>query len=1461
MPNVSSYPVFEPDQVLTDTHLNNLFAYLDQQDHLTRNKLLGIGIVCGLNITADDNQITITKGVGITSLGFLLQFEGGTFTDFRPYTVPDFPDTIEPAVHASYATWNAQLLIPSEKKAKGDKKLKDNAALQKSHAVVLFLEPQLTDLKNCTTEDCNDKGKRVDLTVRPLLVPKAVLQQYKYFNLQQQKFVFPQVHLKRWNVPVQNMQHPANVVQAFDNVLNAKLLNELSTAYTFVFDLFAPILASNGDDKPANVYTYLSNLVQGVRSAYPVFYQYLYDYVDDLIKAYLDFREVVFDVLSECCPDEHLFPLHLALGEAGLSTDAGFSAYRNEFIYSPLFSEQKQRLAKARMYYRRMLLLLKTFELASLLKNEKGQANASSRLAQTAIRITPSCLGDFPLGKRCIPYYYNPGELFQTWDAEKTRRGKATTNYGYYASLYSNDAAALQPLLYDTEPYNFFRIEGHAGMEVNKALQNIVAQKQSFNLPFDVVALNMYPGQLTDEREKLKCYFNDLESQYNVLIAEMLCKLHGLYCAAGKWPFNKKIFDTVFRPAGSGGNTTAFKEAGAYFSATKEASGPAGATVTDAGGVDLNEGITDKILAGKTYEESLQLMRTAAISFVDQTRRVNPYRKGTYLRQFCKPDPKAETVASYYLNWLKANEGKRWPKPAATVANTNPVQWMIVYYFHLFYLIDVVEELLQRILPFDLGEINFGKFKKSYDEVMEEVEAFADYFDNLLHGLDILNDQKDIEQQKPFNLIQEELEEWILEKAVTKVVADSRGLLMMCIDDQLQQLLYEYRKRLQYVLNQHIFSNYARLKPGLEHKAGVPKGGTFVLLYFKRPPRTQVVTNRSAAFDNVEAIAVAEEDAIANEERKMSTAYGKKYKPSGKEKLEQQVGSIESFLEKNKNEFEQQEFEQITTLLTRVRTMPASAEALRIPEGVVFADLYIPYMCCSECAPTAFVFQEKTEESPQPDIDIKRTFFCNNEDVKEPITVKPEGGTVTGQGVTKEGDQYFFNPKGLAEDNYVLQYKLESKTDTVNVTVKAVYDPAFTFQQTGTDPASNGVIVAFSASAQAGQHTWDFGDQTAPSNEVNPKHVYAVASGEASFEVTHTVTNGNCTLPPVKQKVNIIRENPIDLSIGKSSLCTNDQPEPLLATPAGGVVSCTENPQAIQQTAAGFSFVPQLSGTGLFTIRYDLQGQSKTIKVTVEQAPSAAFDSKMIKATADSRTIRFTTGTAIATHQWKFGDGQTAAEPNPQLTFKLADHPEGLVKVTHTVSGKVCQATAVSEVSLQVPVEDSKLSICYTTAPIPLEPKLDTDASLVILENGGQQLGEDGRLILSEKLPEGNTNFTVRYIVNSAKGVVEKRITIVVNRLSEEVRLSANQDILRIASNVKAVNWTILVNNGQTQVIKTGTQNPMVLKLGSEAPRAVEIAFIITAEVQDGDCKTRFTKTLPAKKYNEFIKSGGELIL
>src|SRR3954471_14984540 len=86
-PVFTQYPEFVPDQLLTNDNLNDLFGYLDQQGRLTRINLIGIGIVCGLEVKVakDSNSITITKGCGVTSEGYLIEIAETTYQHYKKY--------------------------------------------------------------------------------------------------------------------------------------------------------------------------------------------------------------------------------------------------------------------------------------------------------------------------------------------------------------------------------------------------------------------------------------------------------------------------------------------------------------------------------------------------------------------------------------------------------------------------------------------------------------------------------------------------------------------------------------------------------------------------------------------------------------------------------------------------------------------------------------------------------------------------------------------------------------------------------------------------------------------------------------------------------------------------------------------------------------------------------------------------------------------------------------------------------------------------------------------------------------------------------------------------------------------------------------------------------------------------------------------------------------------------------
>ena len=185
------YPVFENGQVLTSGLLNDIIDYVEPQERLTRSKLVGIGIVCGLkpDWNAAARTLRLSRGVAVTSEGYLIAEDEVIFDRFRPYTVP-IPSgptaTAEEKAKARYPflfNGNTQRpafeLLPTDfQPAPGEAAptaLTDAFVADKT--VLLFLEVNLELLKNCDVNDCSDKGSEMNLTLRRLLVTRTVADQ------------------------------------------------------------------------------------------------------------------------------------------------------------------------------------------------------------------------------------------------------------------------------------------------------------------------------------------------------------------------------------------------------------------------------------------------------------------------------------------------------------------------------------------------------------------------------------------------------------------------------------------------------------------------------------------------------------------------------------------------------------------------------------------------------------------------------------------------------------------------------------------------------------------------------------------------------------------------------------------------------------------------------------------------------------------------------------------------------------------------------------------------------------------------------------------------------------------------------------------------------------------------------------------------------------------------------------
>ncbi|MFN3848742.1 MAG: hypothetical protein ACK4NY_04910 [Spirosomataceae bacterium] len=548
-PHESTYPFFEANQVLKRDDLNNLFEYLDEQNRMTRTNLIGIGIVCGIDLIPNGNKLKITKGIGVTSEGYLVTIPEVEYANYKTYA-PNKDIFLGDDCYTETNKINKNKLHKMVEGVPANQIFElvegtpaNSTALTTSFLadkiVLIYVELSKNGLKNCSPNSCDDKGSLVSVTFRRFLISKANADAIKneingligvqsgidIEKIINAKFLLPDIRLRRFDVPNTNPVKTSDIVAAYQNILTKSFIEDTVRANLVkIFEAYESIL--NGLNK-AEIQNWLETY-QGSKLSLtkPYEYQYYYDFVSDLIQNYQEIRAKGFEVLALCNPDCRMFPRHLFLGEANIDTTKNKSTYRQYFIPSPIIGNQKKLGEELRLLFERLLATIRNFKIP-----QPNKLEIKGRILDANIRITPSKLGDVPISKKAIPYYYelNTGtpKLYETWSFELKNQGKEKQNLSYNANLYPApiEDFVLNPLEYDLEPYNFFRIEGIVG----KPFQDVMAALDQYirigRLPFDVVALSTGNESMESDENlaDFQCHFADLEAMYDIQRKELFC--------------------------------------------------------------------------------------------------------------------------------------------------------------------------------------------------------------------------------------------------------------------------------------------------------------------------------------------------------------------------------------------------------------------------------------------------------------------------------------------------------------------------------------------------------------------------------------------------------------------------------------------------------------------------------------------------------------------------------------------------------------------------------------------------------------------------------------------------------------------------------------------------------------------------------------------------------------------------
>ena len=388
------YPEFVPNQILTNTQLNQLREHLEDRELHTRLRLTGTGIVCGFHwtiVTSPKPAIKLSGGYGISSDGELIeQCDPAEYTHRRPYADPDKDETgalrYLPWRNPADSTHKTQRdiieLIDKERMAGTDKpedataltaaNLTGTAPITTNRVLVLYLEHEPVDLNSCLVTSCDNKGLNINVRVRALLVKESDLTRAADCADAPMLERAPRMHTVR---RPQEITDAAALENTFGSIVVARAPS-IGARIKVLFDTHAAFL----DVENFTVADPLAGKLNGTQSA-----PYRHDALADFACAYNEAALAVYSLIEQCCPAGD-FPRHLMLGALD-----GSPLYRNEFLPAPVRNVARGEFEQVRMLFLRLRAMLNAL-------------NFGSYPAEVAIQ--PSHTPAFPLGRRARPYYF-----------------------------------------------------------------------------------------------------------------------------------------------------------------------------------------------------------------------------------------------------------------------------------------------------------------------------------------------------------------------------------------------------------------------------------------------------------------------------------------------------------------------------------------------------------------------------------------------------------------------------------------------------------------------------------------------------------------------------------------------------------------------------------------------------------------------------------------------------------------------------------------------------------------------------------------------------------------------------------------------------------------------------------------------------------------------------------------------
>lgn len=1248
----SGYHTFVDNQVLTSEQLNEFVSYFDDQDRLSRVFLHGVGVVCGFKVSVSSEKITLSQGVGITTDGDLIQLkvpkeskllDGSlSYTHFRKFKddqafYPPFRTLKGKAELSSVPIEMYELFTES---ASNTKALNDLSGWMEM-VLVLYLESYSDDGDLCTAIDCDNQGIEEVNRLKVLLLPQKSAEflagtdsVFSSFDVFDNYFKLPAPTVKRVVLDQVYSTKYEDLKRAYsDAITQANTVSELKNGMTTLFGKFNSLLQLNVPKGTLN--TALSRLDE--LFAYKTYYepfdiQYRYDFLKDLVDSYNEIIDLLLEIRQLCLPDITAFPKHLLLGLLS-ETNTEPKHLRHRFYAASTAGNDARE--KAASLFQKILVQIKNYAV------KPGE-----------IRITPSNKLN-QLSRRSIPFYYQvDSSILNNWSFEKSKIFKQNQQLSYHRESLVKLPQVQDPLLFNADAFDFYRIEGHQGKDYRDVLETLDDQKRKYGLSFDVKALSVNINTEKLDVDDYECEFEDLKVMLKAWTSEQDCILAQV-----------ASFFSSFSTRVPGANA-------------KEAELDLKSGVSEAAVLTnfSNENTIKNFTLANEPNKKLLLQLDAQNTVVKDNMSVVEDTLGVEMKRAIdetKGGSVNDLIASARNKVMEKVNTDEWnaePDLKDFVANRS-VELMA--HTHI---------LTQR-MPLAVNvvdRIKVNNYKLSLSQLCSLVQKLKAGYQSTKLSVGL--------------------------RAYTGLLINQLSTVC-CSGKKLEVLLDEVNNRKEQILTRLQLSKFIEQHPGLEHKAGVEPGGTFVIVYKNR----ETVAETSDTNGNALAERPAAKEVLTN----------------SKILLTNKILNVESLstTERHsvyKSATELLKYGNYLDRLESIRSLERVIPLSQVPDNTVVADFALPYMCCSDCASINYIIAK-----PEASLRLERDKYCLLSDTDPvlyyatPLEGEVEANPQT-SGISIENGKIVvlsdaFDQSMLGKP---IRFTVNKQVTDAVLTVYQGVVADFKVPDEPTDQATHR-FEATGKNLDGASYLWDFGDGST-SKETTPAHTYKLpVNDDSKVTVSLLVTAANGICKTRVEHVIAFTEIKPEIALKEPVYCENDKNSyPFEVSPAGAKVEIG-GPGVTLANDGTFNFVPAAAKVG--TIKFVLNGEDAGISVQVVAAPQAACSPKQV----ENQLIISNLSKNASTFDWAInGNKQRTTNLDP-IVINLTPNDPNEWKIDMIARGAdVCPASRTSAAIVTKFVEPTPVDNCLELAAASIKADAELLKKVPVTDNLSKILQE-----------------------------------------------------------------------------------------------------------------------------------------